>query len=168
GAGIVTSIKGDYPAATPTTQIQNLVSGGSGNGSSSYSGSTSSYDNFTACPVPANYPVTNATLAVGGFNSEQVTQTEIISSPIKGMVQIVPNPASSYIMVSFVPSKSGNSRIALFRIDGKMVYESQNGLYQAGKNYMQRIDVSKYPSGIYLVQITNVDKIITNKIIITR
>jgi len=64
--------------------------------------------------------------------------------------------------------KTGNSKIALYSIDGKMVYESENGVYQAGKNYIERIDVSKYTSGIYLVQISNADKVLSKKLIITR
>ncbi|MGH2647394.1 MAG: T9SS type A sorting domain-containing protein, partial [Ginsengibacter sp.] len=167
-AGKVASVKGTYPAGTPIPELKYLVTGGTGGGGNNYCGSTSSYDNFTACPPPADLQVAGANIAVSMDNNLLSQQIEIANSPAMGTVQIVPNPASSYITISFVPIKTGNSKIALYGIDGKMVYESENGIYEAGKNYVQTIDVSKYTSGIYLVQITNADKVTNNKVVITR
>ena len=166
GPGQVVSVKGTYSTGTPIPEINNLVNGGSGGGGNNYAGSTSSYDNFTACAAPAGSPVISYGIAVGNTSLSQ--HIEIANSPTMGTIQIIPNPASNYITVSFVPVKTGNSKIALYSIDGKMVYESENGVYQAGKNYIERIDVSKYTSGIYLVQISNADKVLSKKLIITR
>ncbi len=167
-SGKVASINGTYAAGTPIPEIKYLVSGGTGGGGNSYCGSTSAYDNFTACAAPAGLQIPGYNMPVSLDNYLLSQQVEIANSPAMGTVQIVPNPASNYITISFVPVKTGNSKITLYSIDGKMIYESENGMYQAGKNYIERIDVSKCTSGIYVVQITGADKIISNKVVISR
>ena len=147
---------------TTGSQTPHLVSGGSGGGGSNYTGSTSSYENFTACPViPAacSAAVTRASV---------VNQEEIEVIPSAGEVQITPNPATNYITLSFVPVRTGSSDIVLFNIDGRKVFETNNGICEAAKRYVRNIDVSKLVSGVYVVQLRSAGKITNKKIIINR
>ncbi|MBC7383580.1 MAG: LruC domain-containing protein [Bacteroidia bacterium] len=49
----VIPVTGTYNAGTPTTQISNLKSGGSGDGGNNYTGDYSDKDDFVACACPA-------------------------------------------------------------------------------------------------------------------
>ena len=159
-SGKVTSINGTYRAGTPTTQIQNIVQGGSGGGGgNNYTGSSSSYDKFTACVLASSPAVSK----VSNLNQEVVQNT-----PSEGEFQIIPNPASDYITISFVNARTGNSKIILFTIDGKKIFETDNGICEAGKKYIKKIDVSKLLSGVYLAQLWSTDKKNIKKIIISR
>lgn len=167
-AGQVTSINGNYRAGTPTTQLANLVNGGSGGGGNNYTGSTSSYDNFTACCTGT----TTACPAGSNFVSAQKQNSftdgmenfqELL---FEGELRIIPNPASNVINISFAPASRGGSRISLFTIDGKKVFETENTFCEKGKYYFKKIDVSKLINGIYLVKLECADKMTIKKIII--
>jgi hypothetical protein len=157
----VVAINGNYRAGTPIPQISHIVNGGSGGGGNNYTGSTSSYDNFTACLVSG----TSSSLIAGVYNLDSY---QIQSGLSESMIRIVPNPATNYITLSFVPGRSGKAEIVLYNIDGRKISETFSGHYESGKKYNQRIDVSKLINGIYLVQLRSADKITTKKIIISR
>jgi Subtilase family/Secretion system C-terminal sorting domain/MBG domain (YGX type) len=163
-SGEVTSINGNYRAGTPTTQIQNLVNGGSGGGGNNYTGSTNSYEKITACVSegPSCSP-----------SASQVTSSSPIPEELPNTlsaegVQIIPNPATNYITLSFVPARTGNSKIVLFTLDGKMVFDMDNGICESGKRYLKKIDVSKLINGVYVIQLRSKDQITIKKIIISR
>jgi hypothetical protein len=158
-SGQVTSINGNYKAGTPTTQVSHLVDGGSGGGGNNYTGNTNSYDKFTACSS-ANSPSANR---IDGFN-----QQENQDNLLKDEFHIMPNPASNYVTVSFGVSRTGNSTISLFTIDGKNISEINNGISQAGKNYQKKIDVSNLPGGVYIILLRSGEKISIQKLIISK
>jgi MBG domain (YGX type)/Secretion system C-terminal sorting domain len=166
GPGQVVSINGTYRAGTPmpfvgkTSPQVHLVNGGSGGGGNNYTGSTNSYEKFTAC-VLAVSPAVNR---VSGSVQEELQNTP----PSAAEVQIIPNPASDYITLSFVPTATGNSEILVFAIDGRKVSETHNGICEAGIRYQKKIDVSKLITGVYLVQLRSADKMTIKKIIISR
>jgi len=157
-SGKVTSVNGNYKAGTPTTQISHLVNGGSGGGGNNYTGSTNSYDKFTAC------------ISAGTFASRVyvASQESVVDNLVQEEFRAVPNPATNYINLSFVPATRGSSKIEVVTIDGKKVLEINNGVCEAGIKYTKKIDVSKLVSGLYLVQLKTNDKIINKKIIIGR
>ena len=107
----IASINGAYRAGAPLPILNYLVQGGSGGGGNNYTGSSSSFDNFTACPIggsPTSRPVTSAMML-------EETQASI---PAKEF-QLMPNPASDNITLSFIPSATGDSRLTVFTMDGK-------------------------------------------------
>jgi hypothetical protein len=169
--GQVISINGNYPngsfrAGTPTTlqgtPINTIVTGGSGSGTgNNYTGSPSSFEKFTACQSSAASPLVSR---ASNLTREEVVQD--VSS--QGEIQILPNPATNYITLSFVPDRTGSSHVALFTVDGKKVFEMNNGICEAGVKYLKKIDVSKLISGVYMIQLRSTDKIISKKIVITR
>ena len=164
--GAVTSINGTYRAGTPTTVIASIVGGGTGNGGSNYTGSSSNQNAFTAC-IPSSLSVVNRAItstsllgAVGQAIPDALTN--------KQKMEIYPNPASNHITLSFVPGSTGTSKISLFTIDERKVMEINNGILDAGKNYVKNIDVSKLVRGMYLIQLSGSDKITIKKVIIAR
>jgi hypothetical protein len=160
GVGQIQSINGTYRAGTPMPIIQYLVQGGSGGGGNNYTGSSSSFDNFTACPVAgpsSSSPVTRAMM----FEETQA------SLAVKEF-QLMPNPASDNITLSFVPSATGTSILTVFTIDGRKVIEFNNGSTEAGKQYTKKIDVSKYKNGVYLIQLQSADKVTVRKFLVAR
>ena len=154
GPGQVQSINGTYRAGTPIPVVTTLVGGGN-----SYTGNSSSFDNFTACPTAApssSSPVTSAMML-------EETQASITKE-----FQLMPNPASDNLTLSFVPSATGVSIVRVFTIDGRKVFEFNNGIAEAGKQYTRRIDVSKYKNGVYLIHLLSADKVTVRKFVIAR
>jgi len=168
----VQSINGNYRAGTPipfvnvtNPQLTHLVNGGSGGGGNNYTGSTSSFENYTACLVSP----TNAVTSSRGINkntSEVKTKESSIGE--QGHLAITPNPADNYADISFVPFVSGNLRLTLFAINGVAVKDIYNGLSEATKTYRKRLDINSLPSGIYLIQLQNGEKREIRKLIIAR
>ena len=160
GAGQIQSINGTYRAGTPIPIIQYLVQGGSGGGGNNYTGSSSSFESFTACPIagsPTSRPVTSA-----------MTLEETQASVQAKEFQLMPNPASDNITLSFIPLATGTSIVTVFTVDGRKVIEFNNGYAEAGKQYTKKIDVSKFKNGVYLIQLQSADKVTIRKFIVAR
>ena len=83
-------------------------------------------------------------------------------------VRVIPNPATDFITVSFVPDRTGSSKIVIYAIDGRKVLESDYGIAKADVLQQKRLDISKLIKGIYFVQVWTADKVTTKKIIIAR
>jgi hypothetical protein len=83
-------------------------------------------------------------------------------------MQLIPNPASNYVTLSFVPDRTGNSKVVLYTFDGRKVFETNFGNTEAAVRYQKTVDVSKLVNGIYLLQLWNEGKVTTSKIIISR
>ena len=162
----VQSINGIYRAGTPIPQILNIVNGGSGNGGNNYAGSQSNQNAFTACApssdAAVNRVITNAS------SIQPAARQQVQDIDVKGDIQVFPNPASAYITLSYIPASTGNSAITLFTIDGKKVMEIDNGVREADKKYVKRIDVSRLIRGVYIIQVIGTDKTTIKKIIISR
>ena len=162
GVGQVISINGNYRAGTPTVggvPVQTLVQGASGGGGNNYTGSTSSFQTYTACidqnPLPT-IRITNSSLT---FEAGQ-------QIPAEAEVLIRPNPASGHITISFVTTKTGSSKIEIFTINGRKVLETGYGTCEAGNSYVKQVDVSKLINGIYLVRLWNAGSVTNKKIVI--
>jgi len=166
GEGQVVSINGNlYRAGTPLVggvPLQYLVQGASGGGGQNYTGSSSSFQAYTACldlnPLPPGSRIINSSITM---EAEQ-------SPPIGPGVLINPNPATGYITVSFVPVRSGISKIEIFTINGKKVMEADWGICEAENKYIKQIDVNKLINGIYLVRVWNAGGVTNKKIVIAR
>ncbi len=161
--GRVVSVNGTYRAGTPTINgapINYLVNGGSGGGGNNYSGSTNSYDRFTACivsgPSSARYVAAPVT----------VTDDNLVADK-NSDVFVTPNPATQFLDVSFVPGQNGNASIGLYTLDGKKMLEQQTGILEAGFRYMRKLDVSGLGTGVYVIHVKEQGKIVTKKIIIS-
>jgi hypothetical protein len=98
--GGVVAFNGTYRAGTPLAviqnQISNLVPGGSGNGGNNYTGSTLSFDKFTACTSNTVITRSSGTSVITMVDS----QPDLFESH---SMNIYPNPASNQISISFCP-----------------------------------------------------------------
>ncbi|MDB5275807.1 MAG: subtilase family protease [Ferruginibacter sp.] len=166
GAGQIVAINGTYRAGTPLPVIQYLVQGGSGGGGNNYTGSTASFNTFTAC-IPSDSSAVNR-LMTGVSQPVQVAHQEDIAPAKAGSLSIFPNPASADFTLVYVPAQTGNSSISILTADGKQVMEFNNGVWEAGKKYIKNIDVSRLVRGLYLVQLKTGNNTTVNKIIINR
>ena len=75
-------------------------------------------------------------------------------------VKISPNPANTYIYLSSENYVCKNQKILITDISGKIYYR------KTGKILNSKIDISNFPSGIYILRISNNDFIETQKIVI--
>jgi len=167
GAGQVISINGNYKAGTPTTQVNNLVNGGSGGGGNNYTGSTSSFDKFTACLVTSSNTLTRS----GNQNvnkNDLKAEAEESNLEIKENLRVAPNPAGNYTEILFRPSVSGNVQLNLFSINGVKIAAVHNGRCETGKVYQRTMNVSTLPAGIYFIQLENGGKREIKKLVIAR
>ena len=166
-SGAVLAINGSYRAGTPLNILKWIVNGASGGGGNNYTGSPSSFDNFTACPPRTNAIVSrsinNAPLVIA--LKPALTEVNVINSD---EIKIYPNPASNFIQLSFVAGGNGSTEITLSTIDGKKVYGNDFGVCEKGKMYNRQIDVSKLTRGVYILQLITNNKITIKKVIINR
>ena len=160
--GAITSINGTYRAGTPTTVLRSIVGGGTGNGGNNFTGSPSNQNAFTACIPSSFFDVNRAMLSLSTI------KPELIGAVNKEIMDVYPNPSTDNIRLSVVPAITGRSKITLLTIDGKTVLEINNGVTEAGRNYVKNIDVSKLPSGMYIIQLITGYKTTIKKVIITR
>ena len=166
--GAVASVNGYYRAGTPTTVLAKITYGGTGNGGNNYTGSSSNQNNFTAC-IPSTNQSTGNRVITNPSSIQQAVRQDIqdVSAKI-GEMQVYPNPAAEMVTLSYVPKQTGSSKIAILTIDGKKVVEIDNGVWEAGKKYVKRIDVGRLTRGVYMIQVTEKDAITNKKIIINR
>ena len=161
--GAVTSVNGTYRAGTPKPVIAYIVGGGTGNGGNNYTGSPSNQNAFTACIPSMLSDVSRATTSTASL--EAIIRKGQIR---KDKMDVYPNPANNNVRLSFVPGNTGVSKITLLTIDGKRIMEINNGVSEAGKNYVKNIDVSKLVSGVYMIQLNTGYKVTIKKVVITR
>ncbi len=72
---------------------------------------------------------------------------------------IYPNPASNYIQLTF-DDEIAYEKFSIFNNQGERFYKSRNTSQNSSS-----IDISKWPKGVYLVQLKYADKTITEKFI---
>jgi len=167
GGGIV-SVGGTTRSGTPTNALAYIVAGGTGNGGTNYTGSPSNQNNFTAC-IPSSSAIVNRGYITSASSSTQGAVEQDVQEIFKiGELKVFPNPTSDDIALSYVPAQTGNSRIAIFAIDGRKVLETNNGIWEAGRKYVKRIDVSGLVKGVYIIQVIGTDKTTNMKFVISR
>ena len=160
-SGKVTSINGTYRAGTPVPLLNFLVNGGSGGGGNNYTGSSSSFDKFTACLLVDPAIVSNATQRIIPGAPEMVEYNS------KQFLELFPNPAGSGFSIAFRTSVAGNSMIRIYNIQGGLVKTISNGFTEPGKLIKKDVSTANLPSGIYIVQFQEKGKVISKKLIIS-
>jgi hypothetical protein len=100
-----------------------------------------------------------------GFNAVwTVDNVGVAEKKVFDGLNIFPNPASDLINLTFSTNRRDNIHIQLINAGGQDVYSEQiNGLQ--GK-YSRAMDVSKYPPGLYVIQVTGTEAKTSQKFII--
>ncbi len=107
-------------------------------------------------PFFITYEVNN--IQTGAFGHESVD--ELIK---KYQFKAYPNPASSICMLQYQLNTPKETRLQVYSSGGKLMQESSAG-NQAGLQEYQ-LDVSNYPSGLYLINLQLDDELIQYKIL---
>jgi hypothetical protein len=82
-------------------------------------------------------------------------------------IEVVPNPASDMVTVGYNFNENLTSaHIQLFNQLGALVYSSTTEVN--GNSGNEQIDISQLPSGLYFVQISGGNSLITNQLVINR
>jgi hypothetical protein len=158
--GKVVSINGTYKAGTPLPVIAGLVGGGSSGGGNNYTGSSSSFDNFSVCSAAgAITQRTDATELNTTAQTEEQKSTHFFS--------LYPNPASNNIVLSFMPRYNGNASASIFNVEGKMVRQINLGTVSVNKMFSKTINVSGLSGGVYFVKYQNEKETAIKKIVLT-
>lgn len=96
-----------HSAGTPNSQTGGLVSGGSGNGGSNYTGTYSSADDFSACVIP-------------------------LQVPSKVDVTVYPNPYQNTVYFNITTSVSGTGTLEFYNLLGENLGIIEATQFQAG------------------------------------
>lgn len=165
----VVAVNGTYRAGTPIPVLLSLVSGGSGGGGNNYTGSTSSFDNFTACLAtetevasmvqkPALTPILEKTRE--GINTQGTSHEMALT--------IFPNPAKEQVTVIYRPAKKGTAQFSVVNAQGKTVIGMLQRSVEAGGQYSESVPVGNLPPGLYIMRITNNKEIVTRKFVVLK
>jgi hypothetical protein len=162
GSGQVVSINGSYRAGTPLPILAYLVQGASGGGGNNYTGSGSSFENYTACISSESGRIANPEMLITQQDNATDTPTKTL---LQSRVIVYPNPASRQLTITIQFAEHGNTKIELYSISGTKVLERNLGLLQKGSGNVITVDLQRLVSGTYLLRVHN-GKVITNKKIV--
>ena len=70
---------------------------------------------------------------------------------------VTPNPFATRATVEFMTNSTGNTRIDVYSIEGRQAANLYNANTQAGEIYQVTLDGANLPSGMYFVEMTNVN-----------
>ena len=89
--------------------------------------------------------------------------TSLSEKGFEGNLHVFPNPGNGVFTIEFKDVKSGDYYIEITSILGKKVYSH----YMKINGFLdEKIDLSTFGKGVYLLQISNSEKSINKKIII--
>ena len=79
-------------------------------------------------------------------------------------IDIIPNPANNLTTIHYKVPTEGNGRIEIYNMYGKKLETLMSQYIKSGK-HTQELDLSNYPSGIYLCVFAFENSTFTKKII---
>ncbi|MBA2406862.1 MAG: T9SS type A sorting domain-containing protein, partial [Chitinophagales bacterium] len=82
-------------------------------------------------------------------------------------VEVFPNPASENATISFSLDEESQVRIALMDVNGKLIKEIANAKYSEGI-YQLSFNSKDLSSGVYLIQLTTNEELVSKKLVIER
>ena len=84
---------------------------------------------------------------------------------LNNSVSISPNPSDGEFILDFNNPETQNTEISLFNLNGQLISEVLNENIQTGSVKI-KMDLSRYPKGIYYLTISNSKETVNKKIII--
>ena len=94
----------------------------------------------------------------------QTTATGIIENSFASLIHLFPNPAKNQLTIDNGKLKIEN--VTIYDLTGREVYSENHQTPNANPEII--IDVSKFPAGVYMVQIQTADFIGTKKLIVEK
>jgi hypothetical protein len=158
--GKVASMNGTYRAGTPIPVIATLVGGGSSGGGNNYTGSSSSYDNFTACTGGSS-----VTQASSGRNT---MTAELTVLDAKESLTIYPNPTSGEVQINIVPHYTDMISLSIMNASGMVLRQVGWGAVEKGKSFSTKLDLGHFAGGVYFIKYQNGAETTVKKLLIVR
>lgn len=94
------------------------------------------------------------------FAIASVEENSLINSAI-----ISPNPSNGEVVVNFKNKESQKTKISIYNLNGQLISEILNETIQSG-NAKIKMDLSRYPKGMYYINISNEKESVNKKIIL--
>ena len=98
----------------------------------------------------------------------QTTATGIIENSFASSIHLFPNPATNQLTI--LPDASGRQliieNVTIYDLTGREVYSENHQTPNSNREIS--IDVSKFPAGVYAVQITTADFIETKRLVVEK
>lgn len=99
------------------------------------------------------------------FRTKATSSVDISSEESK--INIFPNPANSFIYLTFFNDKEQNILVDLYDSEGCRIKNLFNNFIEAGRINL-KFDLNDFSQGIYFIQITKSDLILSKKFVIQR
>jgi hypothetical protein len=86
-------------------------------------------------------------------DAEPTRASENLAPELENAMKIYPNPASDIIQIQIDLKKKRDTKVAITNINGDVVKTFDLGKFSGSVN--ERIDISEWSSGVYLVRLTS-------------
>ena len=83
-------------------------------------------------------------------------------------LNLYPNPANNKIAISFKPERTGKIEISLYDLNGKLISVIRNTLMEKGALQTIEMETSRFPAGIYFVQMKSATTTFRKQFVISR
>jgi hypothetical protein len=80
-------------------------------------------------------------------------------------LHIYPNPASEVLFIDYNAAKAAQVEVSVIDLSGRIVKQQNFGLLNAGKQTL-RFDLGQMKQGVYLIQLSNGETMLSNKLVI--
>jgi len=94
-----------------------------------------------------------------------IVKSDLLTGPI---LHIFPNPVSVNATITFALPNPGKANVLLYNIEGKPVRSLFSGEVKAGEYKKLTLDAAKLISGEYFIRLINNEKVLAQKIIISK
>jgi CubicO group peptidase (beta-lactamase class C family) len=84
------------------------------------------------------------------------------------MLNIFPNPGNNKVAISFKPGSTGKIELSLYDLNGKLISAIHNSLMEKGSLQKIEMETSRFPAGIYFVEMKSANNISRKKFVISR
>ena len=86
------------------------------------------------------------------------------NSSIINSLELYPNPASQNLNINIQSKQNANAQLRIFDVSGKEMFI--NDIKITKGETLQKIDVSNFAKGIYVIQLTDVEGITNAKFVV--
>ena len=94
---------------------------------------------------------------------ENTTDALMPTFETQAVLEVFPNPTPDFVNIRFEGKKSPLT-INIMGLNGQMMYTKSIQSFEG--NYSDQLDLSKYPSGVYLIHLTQADQQMTQQVVV--
>jgi S1-C subfamily serine protease len=94
---------------------------------------------------------------------ENTTDAFMPTFETQAVLEVFPNPTPDFVNIKF-EGKKAPLTINIIGLNGQMMYTKNIQNFEG--NYSDQLDLSKYPSGVYLIHLTQADQQMTQQVVV--